>query len=227
MTNEPNLLEKSMAAKGKSLLYRILASMYLREPSAETLRILSAKEVVETLDGLGVDTGKLCGPADNNERQKRFLDELAEEYTALFILPGGVSPYESVRLKGLLCQDPEWKVREFYKRFGVVMREGSSIFSDHIGMELDFLSYLADKEAAAWGAKDEEDARGWQEARREFFGEHMNKWVNGFTDELDKCAFHPFYREVSALTRKLMEIEGAELLTERPQDGPAAETSPV
>ncbi len=227
MTNEPILLEKSMAAKGKSLLYRILASMYLKEATAETLRILSAKEVVETLDGLGVDTGKLSGPADNNERQKRFLDELAEEYAALFILPGGVSPYESVRLKGLLCQDPEWKVREFYKRFGVVMREGPSIFSDHIGMELDFMSYLADKEAAAWGAKDEVDARGWQEARQEFFGEHMNKWVNGFLTELDKCAFHPFYKEVSVLTRKLMEIEGTELSTERPEDGPAAQISPV
>jgi anaerobic sulfite reductase subunit A len=227
MTNEPILLEKSMAAKGKSLLYRILASLYLKEATAETLRILSTKEVVETLDGLGVDTGKLCTPAEDNEGQKRFLDELVEEYTALFILPGGVSPYESVRLKGLLCQDPEWKVREFYKRFGVVMREGSSIFSDHMGMELDFLSYLADKEAAAWGANDEEGARGWLEGRREFFDEHMSKWVNGFTDELDRCAFHPFYREVSALTRKLMEIEGAELLTERPQDGPAVEPSPA
>lgn len=223
MTNESILLEKSMAAKGRSLLYRILASLYLREVSAETLQILSSKEVSEVLDGLGADTDNLSGPEDN-DGQKRFLDELAEEYTALFILPGGVSPYESVRLKGLLCQDPEWKVREFYKRFGVVMREGSSIFSDHIGLEFDFMSYLAGKESAALSAKDEEDASGWQEVQREFFKDHINKWVHVLLDELDRCALYPFYREVAVLTRRFMNIEGTDLLTERPAGGPPAQT---
>ena len=213
-----------MDAKGRSLLYRLLASLYLKEASDETLQILSSKEIVEALEGLGVDAGKLSGPADH-DGQKRFLDVLAEEYTALFILPGGVSPYESVRLKGLLCQDPEWKAREFYKRFGVIMREGSSIFSDHIGMEFEFMSYLADKESAAWAAKDEQGAGAWREAQQEFFREHINKWVHMFMDELDKCAWHHFYKEVSVFTRKLIEIECEDLLTAKPASGPPVEAS--
>lgn len=223
-TKDQTLTELSMAARGRSLLYRILASLYLRESTAETINILSSKEVAEVLGGLGVDTGKLSGP-DGADGQRRYLDELAEEYAALFILPGGVSPYESVRLKGLLCQDPEWKAREFYKRFGVVIREGSSIFSDHIGMELDFMSYLSGKEAEAWAANDEEGAKRFEKARQEFFGAHINMWVGRFLEELDKCAFHPFYREVSVFTRKLMEIENGDLLSERPSEVAAPEAT--
>ena len=215
-----------MAAKGRSLLYRIIASLYIREASAETLQVLSMKEVAAALGGLGADMGRFSAPADDIG-QKLLLDELAEEYAALFILPGGVSPYESVRLKGLLCQDPEWKVREFYEKFGVIMRDDSSIFSDHIGMEFDFMSYLSGKESAALSVKDEADAGRWRAAQREFFGEHINKVAQGFLDELDKCAFHPFYKAVAALTRKFIQMECEDLLALEPVDGLPAEASPV
>ena len=226
MTAESVLLEQSMDAKGRSLLYRIIASLYLKEASADTLHILSMKDVAEALGGLGADMGKFSAPMDDMGL-KRLLDELAEEYAALFILPGGVSPYESVRLKGLLCQGPEWQVREFYEKFGVKMRKDSNIFCDHIGMEFDFMSYLSGKESAALSAKDEADASRWQAAQREFFSGHINKLAQGFLDELDKCAFHPFYKEVSSLTRKFIQMEGEELLELEPADGQPEEAFPV
>jgi len=96
------------------------------------------------------------------------LDALAQEYAALFIVPGGIPPYESVRLKGLVCQEPEWKVREVYKRCGLVVKEDLKIFSDHLGMELEFMGYLAKKEAGAWIDKDEKSALELVNMQKEF-----------------------------------------------------------
>ncbi len=41
----------------------------------------------------------------------------------------------------------------------------------------------------------------------EFFEEHISKWVFRFLDDLDKYAFHKFYKDMSRLARKFLECE--------------------
>mgnify|MGYP001558401996 CR=1 FL=1 len=131
----------------------MLSMLYLKEVNPEFLRTLKSKEVFESIKEVGVDFSKILF----DKPEEKLLDELAQEYAALFIVPGGIPPYESVRLKGLLCQEPEWKVREFYKRCGLVIKEDCKIFSDHLGMELEFMGYLADKESEAWNSNSEKN----------------------------------------------------------------------
>lgn len=132
------------------------------------------------------------------------MNELAEEYAALFIVSGGLSPYESVRLKGLLCQEPSTEVEEFYKRCGLVLKEKwKKTFPDHLGLELEFMGYLCDKEAEADGSAN----NSWFDYQREFFESHLGRWCMEYLHDLQKCSFHPFYREIAKITRQFLESE--------------------
>jgi anaerobic sulfite reductase subunit A len=198
--------DKAGTASARANVYHLLSKVYIKEVSPEFLKALKDEEMLATLSELGVDINKI-----SDIEEKELLDALAEEYAALFILPGGLSPHESVRLKGLLCQEPESEVIDFYKRCGLVLKEDTKIFADHLGMELDFMGYLADKETDALKDKDEKEALKWRGLQKEFFDEHINKWVFGYLDDLDKFSRHPFYSEMSKLTRGFLEVERGEL----------------
>lgn len=203
MLNKVLDLDLALAAKGRSTVYHLLAMLYLKETSPELLAILKSKEVIESLNELGSDFNSIL----SDKLQETLLDELSQEYAALFIVPGGLPPYESVRLKSLLNQEPAWKTEEFYKRCGLIIKEDCKTFPDHLGMELEFMAYLSDKESAARQDKDEKAAAEWGNFQKEFFSNHINKWVFGFLDDLGRFAFHPFYKEVAKLTKGFLETE--------------------
>jgi len=196
-------------AEGRSNVYHLLSRIYLKELTPEVLAVLMSREVKETLKDLGMDIDQAL--PDTLEDNK-LLDALATEYAALFIVPGGIPPYESVRLKGLLCQEPEREVREFYRRCGLTIKEDCKVFADHLGMELEFMGYLVDKEAEAWKNGGEESAREWVNLQKEFFSNHLDKWVFGFLKDMDMCAFHPFYKGLGRLTRAFLETEKEEMM---------------
>lgn len=208
MLNKVLDLDLALAAKGRSSLYHLLSLFYLKEISSEFLTQIKSKEIIESLNELDVDFGSIF----NNKSQEELIEELSQEYAALFIVPGGIPPYESVRLKDLLNQEPAWKTEEFYKRCGLIIKEGCKTFPDHLGMELEFMAYLSDKESAALKDDNEKAAIEWGNLQKEFFSNHINKWVFGFLDDLDRFAFHPFYKEVARLTKGFLETEREELI---------------
>jgi len=139
--------------------------------------------------------------------QEKLLDDLAEEYASLFVVSGGIRPYESARLKGLLCQEPASDVEDFYRRCGLTIREDFRILPDHIGMELEFMSHLTAMESDAWKNGDERAATEWSERQREFFESHISTWVFDFLNDLEQLSSHPFYREAGRLTKRFLELE--------------------
>ena len=197
------LADLSVSAKGRSSLYHLLSLFYIKEASSEFLTQIKSKEIIDSLNGIGVDFGRVLFELP----EEKLLDTLAQEYAALFIVPGGIPPYESVRLKDLLNQEPAWKTEEFYKRCGLIIKEGCKTFPDHLGMELEFMAYLSDKESAALKDNNEKAAIEWGNLQKDFFSNHINKWVFGFLDDLDRFAFHPFYKEVARLTKGFLETE--------------------
>lgn len=132
------------------------------------------------------------------------MNELAEEYAALFIVSGGLPPYESVRLKGLLYQEPSAEVEEFYKKCGLILKEEwKKIFPDHLGLELEFMGYLCDRETDANDSGDNK----WAGYQREFFENHLGRWCFEYLNDLEKCAYHPFYKEVAQITMDFLEAD--------------------
>jgi TorA maturation chaperone TorD len=87
------------------------------------------------------------------------------------------------------------------------MREDCRILPDHFGMELDFMGYLAGKEAEARLNDDGEEAAKWLGLEREFFQNHIDLWVFAFLRDVERLAFHPFYKTVGSLTMRFLETE--------------------
>jgi TorA maturation chaperone TorD len=192
-------------ARARANVYHLLSRVFIKEVSPEFLKTLKDKQVLATLNELGADLSPIL-----DMEEKELLDAMAEEYAALFVLAGGFSPYESVRLKGLLCQEPECAVKGFYAKCGLTVNEDSKIFADHLGMELEFMGYLADRETEAF-ENDEKEALTWRGHQRRFFDEHINKWVYSYLDDVGDYARHPFYEMMSKLTRGFLEVENGEL----------------
>lgn len=195
-------------ARSRSNVYHLLSGLYLREVIPEFLKTLTGAGILEAFDGLGVDMRSILCAEDEG-----LIKELAEEYAALFVVPGGLPPYESVRLKGLLSQAPAWEVEEFYRKCGLVVREDLRFLPDHLGMELEFMGYLAGREAEALLKEDQNSAAEWRRFQYDFFHNHLEKWAFAFLQDIGRYAFHPFYKSIGALASRFLEEEKEHLTT--------------
>ncbi len=202
--------ERTEVAGARSLVYGLLARVYLEEITSEFLSTLKSEEIATSLLELGMDLSKSL--PDDKSKPEDQLESLAEEYAALFLLPGGLSPHESVRIKGLLCQEPEQKARAFYKKCGIDYPTDGKTFADHLGTELEFMAYLSEKEASSLEKGEEEEAGKWQELQKEFFKDHVENWMFQYLDDLDTHAYHPFYKDVAILTRNFLKSEEGDLV---------------
>ena len=213
MSERESFADRSVDVRSRANVYRLLSRLFSMEVDDPLLEWIGSEEILSTLASLNVDTSPFasCHVQEDSREKEELLDDLAAEYAALFILPGDLSPYESVRLKGQLCQEPEWKVRQFYLDCGLVMKEDTKIFADHIGAELGFLAYLAEKEADALDSCDDEGAGKWQDAQSGFFGAHLGCWAFSFLDDMERFTSNPFYSVVAQLTRNFLQVECEEL----------------
>lgn len=197
------VLSESEIAKSRSHVYHLLSLIYLSEITPELLNILTDKNVLDLFSDLGEDLGNHLNKPNHHE----LLNDLAEEYAALFIVPGGIPPYESVRLEGLLNQKSAFEVEEFYKKCGLIIKDDFTVMPDHIGMELEFMSYLANKEADSLINNIGDDAKKWFDFQKEFFEGHISRWAFRFLQDLEKFTFHLFYKGAARLTQRFLETE--------------------
>ncbi len=201
-------MEKNEIARGRSSTYKLLSHVFIKEVSSELLETFREKEISGSLKDFGVDIAKCL----KSESEDKLLDDLATEYAALFLTPGGLSPHESVKLKGLLLQEPASEVLAFYEECGLEIPEDYKGFPDQLGVELEFMGYLADEECKAWQENNAEKAQELEALQTRFLREHLFKWVVDFCKEVEEVAFHPFYKEMAGLTRRFMETEIEELI---------------
>lgn len=74
------------------------------------------------------------------------------------------------------------------------------------------MMFLAKREAWAWGEKDRDGAEYCRHIERVFMRDHISKWVPAFCDKVEHHARHSFYREISRITKKFLELEKEEML---------------
>ena len=147
-----------------------------------------------------------------------LLDDLAIEYTALFLGPGGhVSPYASVYLDGdhgsLMGPTTSW-VQDFITAAGFDYREDYHGLPDHIAVELELMRRMAESEAEAGDESDFDRASKCHRIQRAFIDNHLALWVPRFCDEVIAVADLPFYRELAKVTRDFIndEVASADIL---------------
>lgn len=128
--------------------------------------------------------------------QKKDLNKIIlQEYTYLFLLPGGVKPYESVYRgdEPLLMQEPWEKVKSFYHRFQWYLDNSYFHPEDHVSVELSFMVYLISFEDP-----------GTEET---FFKEHLDSWVPKFFQDMQRNKYASFYKSIAEYGFSFLEKE--------------------
>jgi len=194
-------MDKVEECKEIGAVYRLLSRVFISEVDAEFLGQLRTPCFYKSLKSIGID----FGPEFLVQDEKELLEDLACEYTSLFIMPGDVPPYESVYIEGQLMGEVTSRVKSFYYRYG--LSPSSNIFPDHIGVELEFMSALKRKEAELWEKGGGRLVEKVLDLEKEFLSEHLGKWGPIFCEEVSKKSRHPFYQEMAHLTKEFIKFE--------------------
>lgn len=181
-------------------LYRLLGRC-LEEEVDEALLGLVRGELWRPLAeaGMTLDQSFLNAPA------QALIEGLAEEFTGLFVAPGGVSPYASVFETGRMFQAPADRALQAYRDAGwAYQRRLSGEFPDHIGTMLAFAGMLSDAEAAALDRDDRILADSWRQQRQKFILEQLGPWAPGWCRRAAEAALHVFYAQLLQLAEKVL-----------------------
>lgn len=181
-------------------LYRFLGRCLEEEIDRELLRALRGSFGHLLLEvGWTMDSAFLEGPEDE------LLEQLAEEFTGLFVAPGGVSPYASVFETGCMYREPCDQVMAAYREAGWdYRRQLTGEFPDHIGTMLCFLGELAAKESQSLEQEDVGSVDAWAERRRTFLLDQLGRWAPGWCRRAARAALLPFYQQVLQFTEQLL-----------------------
>ncbi len=181
-------------------LYRFLGRCLEEEVDADFLALLTGPlRPALTEIGLVLDDSLVQSDA------AAFLASTAEEFTALFVAPGAVSPYRSVFEKGRNFQEPCDEAIAAYRQAGLEFQNRySGEFPDHVGVMLGFVGWLAEREAESLGVADEVAADAWRVRRETFLLEQLGPWAPGWCRRARILAQHAFYRQVLELTERVL-----------------------
>jgi len=198
----------------RSNIYGFLAAVYRQELTSELYQQMKNNEFQEVLSNLGVKFNN--GFFQNSE--KELLENLAIEYTRLFVGPGKhISPHESVHHKkegvqsGQLWGELTAQVKKIIESSGLEYKSEFTGMPDHISVELEFMQRVVQREAQAWIADDDETALLCLKNEKKFVYQHLLGWIPGFCEKVIEAAEMPFYREMARLTRSFIEFEKQEL----------------
>jgi TorA maturation chaperone TorD len=121
------------------------------------------------------------------------LDALAVDYAEIYLTYGlRASPCESVWMDedSLALQAPMFRIRAWYRRYGLAVEDWRKRSDDHLVYELRFLAQLlrGDPEPAALAEV------------AQFLDEHPLRWVNRFAERVSTRCATRFYAGLALLT---------------------------
>lgn len=137
------------------------------------------------------------------------LQDLLVDYARLFLGPidAPARPYGSVWLPGEegLMGRSSMALQELYREAGFDLSEDFRELPDHVAVELEFLYVLLFREASGRASGD--GASGAQEMKSRFLGNHLDAWIDPFTQAMQHAAETRFYRELAAVTQRFVRME--------------------
>lgn len=210
----PKALEgvEGMPAAARSLAYSVFARMfeYPDEERGEAIRsgelATLLREALVAVDPTIDEVASWDALRDAGEED----DDLAVEFTRLFDVGAGAPPCP---LHGGLYFGSRMKTMEeslrFYNFFGLTLSEAPRELPDHLTTQLEFLHFLAFREAQALQAGT--DPGSWQRAERDFVVRHPGRWVPLLRKRVEKEEPMAFFRELVARLASFLEVETSQI----------------
>ncbi len=200
-------------ADHRSNIYGLLALIYRREVTPDLLCRVKDSRFLGVFTDLEVEGIE----AFLQSSEEKLIEDLAVEYTRLFLGPGKhISPHESVHHQR---EDGDWgtlwgaatvEVKKFIEAAGLEYESDYKGMPDHVSVEFEFMAALARREAQVWSEGDEVVARRCLDVQKKFLKEHLMKWIPDFCEKVIQQAELPFYYAVAELTRSFIEFENKE-----------------
>jgi DMSO reductase family type II enzyme chaperone len=209
----------------RSAMYRLL-SLAFRFPTAEVFaRYQNGEYLSELLDRLsviphleGLSTEEAGRRQEVQEGLRGLgLEDFRVRYTSTFDVGAPeppCPPYEGVYLKGVERTGFMIRLSEFYRRFGlgISQEEGKRELPDHLSAELEFLHFLAFKEAQARSdPQHAEFLHGYLLAQRDFIQHHLTVWLPDFATRLGASSPIQFFAWMGRLVAQVAPLELAYL----------------
>ena len=226
------------AAIARAFLYQFLARAF-DDPTAETWLWLTD---AATRAAFIAAVRALDDPSHNLERSAtallaRWQRHAFESFqtacvTAFGHAARGDCPLNEIEY-GDLDADPLFQphrladLAAFYRAFGMQVADTATERPDHIGMEFEFMSLLAARDAYALEHQlDEYDLALGHDAQKKFLREHLGRWSPAFARRLARAATDSTLIALAELTRDFVTAEcarfglpaGSEDLLLRPAD---------
>lgn len=174
-------------------LYRLLATLLARAPSADAIDMCSALSGDDSNLGQGITA--LSRVASNTNEKA-----LEREYNALFIGlgRGELLPYGSFYLTGFLNEKPLARLRGHMAELGIERNPDVKEPEDHIATLCEIMSGLIMGEYGSPLSIEDQHA---------FFNTHIATWASHFFKDLEAAEGSVFYAPVGKIGRAFMEIE--------------------
>jgi TorA maturation chaperone TorD len=222
-------------AQARADMYGFLAAVYLRPPTPDLMRYLLAEDFLEELSSLfgGEIVADLKKFAADIHPDSDFA-AVDQEYMNLFAVPTGryVTPFEDVYRgigsEGMLQRGPllgerAIAARRIYRAAGADMDRECRELPTHIGVELSFMSFLCQRQAAARHDEEEQklptdekrtvaDSVRYRELQVKFLNEYLNAWFPQLSRSIQANAKSPFYRCLALITEAFLAYDTAGLL---------------
>jgi DMSO reductase family type II enzyme chaperone len=201
-------------AAARSRLYRLLADGFLY-PDRTFFEALTAgryrDDVALACQPLAYD---LAPALEGLVACGDYIDFQAD-YLRLFEVGLGVPPcplYSGIYRGGRKAVMEE--LTRFYNYFGLSVEQGKGELPDHISTELEFIHFLAFKEATALGRR--EDSVPYRRAQADFLERHLVSWLPALDDRLAGLNPPACYAALTWLARALTRAE-LSLLRQSPE----------
>jgi DMSO reductase family type II enzyme chaperone len=199
-------------AAARSRVYAAFAEIF-EYPDAEYVEAVRSGALADAVREVlaNVDASLAEGEWSALSNAGEEVDDLAIEYTRLFDVGASGPPcplygglYGGARMKTM-----EEAVR-FYNHFGLTLSESPHELPDHVTTELEFLHFLAFREAQT--LEKNEDAGAYRRAQRDFLARHLGRWIPKMRAKLAGEDPMPFFLELVTRLERFLLNDAAHLV---------------
>ncbi len=191
-------------ARSRQGIYRLLARLYAKEIDRHLLAQFERNDFLTALRSMGLE----ISPSQDTQT---WLEQLAIEYTHLFIGPGAhISPHESVQApKGnkLLNNERTAMVRRFIGVTGFSFEASFSAYPDHISAEFEFMDALIGCQLRGLDEDDKKEVTSSLMLQHEFMDRHIAVWLSTFCQRVMESSRNLFYTSLAGVTKQFSEME--------------------
>jgi len=226
-SHRPALETVHTLSKIRRDLYGLLSSAYIQlpgksilelkwEPAVELLRHpQKGSEEAFTRIQNGLNLVKSYD-SEKGRNDEETLKNISKDWTRLFrgvVRDGMLPPYESLYRPERPQKKPAQEINRLFSEMGIRVPEEWHQPSDYIGVELDFMRLLCERERQEREKMEMVAHREVLEIEKSFLEENLALWVPIFCKKMLQQAHEDYYRGVSRLTAGLVAYDGTYVKT--------------